>query len=119
MPFQEVNYWEELCEIMEWSKTNVYSTLHICWGAQAGLYYHYGIEKHPLKEKMFGVFEHKVIKPETTLLRGFDEIFYCPHSRHTEVRKEDMLKHSELSIITESEEAGPQLIISKDGRQIF
>lgn len=119
MPFQEVNYWEELCEIMEWSKTNVYSTVHICWGAQAGLYYHYGIEKHPLKEKMFGVFEHKVIKPETTLLRGFDEIFYCPHSRHTEVRKEDILKHSELSIITESEEAGPQLIISKDGRQIF
>lgn len=119
MEFEEVDYWEELKEIMEWSKHNVYSTLHICWGAQAGLYYHFGIPKYPLKEKMFGVFSHKINEKNIKLMRGFDDEFYAPHSRHTEIRREDIEKVKELSILSESEEAGVYIVATKDGRQIF
>lgn len=119
MDFEEVTYWEELREIMEWSLHNVYSTFHICWGAQAGLYYHYGIKKYSLKEKMFGVFEHRVCKQNTMLLRGYDDSFYAPHSRHTEVRREDIEKVSELDILSESREAGVYIMKTDGGRQIF
>lgn len=119
MEFEDVNYWDELKRIMEWSLHNVYSTFHICWGAQAGLYYHYGIKKYPIKEKMFGVFPHKVCKSNTMLLRGFDDIFYAPHSRHTEVRREDIEKVHELDILSESEEAGIYILKTNGGRQIF
>ena len=119
MEYEEVDYWEEICEIMEWSKTHVTSTLHLCWGAQAGLYYHYGIQKHMLDKKMFGVYPHKVMKRKIPLVRGFDDIFYAPHSRHTEIRKEDIEKHKELTILAESEEAGVFLVIAEDGKQIF
>lgn len=119
MSFEEVTYWEELKKIMEWSLQNVYSTLHICWGAQAGLYYHYGIEKYPLKEKLFGVFEHRVCKQNTMLLRGFDDCFFAPHSRHTEVRREDIEKVLELDILSESKDAGVYIIKTAGGRQIF
>lgn len=117
--FEEVNYWEELKEIMEWSLHNVYSTFHICWGAQAGLYYHYGIPKYPLDKKMFGVFEHKVIKRNVKLLRGFDDHFYAPHSRHTEVRCENIEKVDELDILSESDDAGIYIVSAMKGRQIF
>lgn len=119
MEFEEVNYWEELKQIMEWSLSNVYSTFHICWGAQAGLYYHYGIKKYLLKEKLFGIFEHRIYKPNTMLLRGFDDVFYVPHSRHTEIRMEDVLKVNELDILSDSEEAGIYVIKTDGGRQIF
>jgi homoserine O-succinyltransferase/O-acetyltransferase len=119
MEFEEVNYWEELKEIMEWSKSNVYSTLHICWGAQAGLYYHYGIPKYDLKEKMFGVFPHKINQRNIKLLMGFDDEFYVPHSRHTEVKKEDIEKVKEISVLAESEESGVYMVSTKGGRQIF
>ena len=119
MAFEEVDYWPELCEIMEWSKTHVHSTFHICWGAQAGLYYHYGIQKHPLDEKLFGVFEHKVDHPKAILLRGFDDVFYAPHSRHTTIKREDIEKVWDLRIIASSEEAGVYAIQTKFGRQIF
>jgi len=119
MEFEEVNYWEELKQIMEWSLSNVYSTFHICWGAQAGLYYHYGIKKYLLEEKLFGVFEHRIYKPNTMLLRGFDDVFYVPHSRHTEIRMEDVLKVNELDILSDSEEAGIYVIKTDGGRQIF
>lgn len=119
MEFEEVDYWKEICTIMEWSKTHVTSTLHLCWGAQAGLYYHYGIEKHPLRKKVFGVFSHRVMNRKVPLVRGFDDVFYAPHSRHTEVRKEDIEKHANLKILAESDEAGVFLVISDDGRQIF
>lgn len=119
MPFEEVDYWQELCEIMEWSKTNVHSTLHICWGAQAGLYYHYGIEKYPTDRKVFGIFEHKVNRKLNKLLRGFDEYFLAPHSRHTYVKKEDIKSKEELKILAESSEAGVLLCSNKGGRQIF
>lgn len=119
MPFEEVDYWNELCHIMEFSKENVYSTMHICWGAQAGLYYHYGINKHVMHKKLFGVFEEKVIRPHNPLMRGFDEIFYAPHSRHTAVSREDILRHKELRILAESEKAGPHIISTENGRQIF
>ncbi len=119
MNYQDVDYWQELCEIMEWTKTNVFSTLHICWGAQAGLYYHYGIPKYPLNEKMFGVFPHKVLQHHHQLLRGFDDVFYVPHSRHTEVRKEDILQCEQLEILTDSEISGVHIVASKDGRQFF
>lgn len=119
MEFEEVNYWEELKLIMEWSKTHVTSTLHICWGAQAGLYYHYGIQKRKLDKKMFGVFEHKVLKRRTPFVRGFDDIFYAPHSRYTTVLKEDILKHYELEILAESDEAGVLIVMAKEGKQIF
>ena len=119
MDFEQVDYWSELCEIMEWSKTHVFSTLHICWGAQASLHYHYNIPKYALSKKLFGVFEHIPCKPEAPLLRGFDDIFFAPHSRHTEIHKEDILKVDDLEILAESEDAGVFLIASKNGRQIF
>jgi homoserine O-succinyltransferase len=119
LAYEEVDYWQEICRIMEWSKTHVTSTLHLCWGAQAGLYYHYGIQKYPLPKKMFGVYAHRVKNRKVPLVRGFDDYFYAPHSRHTEVRKEDIENCPELTILAESEEAGVFLIIAKDGRQIF
>ncbi len=119
MDFEKVDYWDELCEIMEWSKTNVTSTFHICWGAQAGLYYHYGIEKKPLPKKMFGVFEHTVNRSTSKLMRGFDNSFYVPHSRHTTILKDDIEKVSELEILSESEDAGVYIVFTKAGKQIF
>ena len=119
MEFEEVNYWNELKKIMDWSLTNVYSTFHICWGAQAALYYHYGIKKYPLKEKMFGIFEHRICKPNTMLLRGFDERFYAPHSRHTEIRREDIEKVQEIDILSDSEQAGIYIMKTDGGRQVF
>ncbi len=117
--FESVNYWDELKEIMEWSLHNVYSTFHICWGAQAGLYYHFGVPKYPLGEKMFGIFLHQVKKKNVMLLRGFDDEFYAPHSRHTEVRREDIEKVGQLEIVSESQEAGIYIVKTKGGRQIF
>ena len=119
MPFEDVDYWDELCQIMEWSKTNVHSTFHICWGAQAGLYYHYGIQKKPLPEKMFGVFKHKADYKRSILLRGFDDEFWVPHSRHTTVLREDIEDVPGLRIIASSEEAGVYAVMNKKGRQIF
>lgn len=119
MEFEEVTYWQELVQIMEWSKTNVTSTLHICWGAQAGLYYHYGIQKKHLDKKMFGIFEHKVLKRKVPFVRGFDDVFLAPHSRHTTVSREEILNSKELTILAESEEAGVFIVIAKDGKQIF
>lgn len=117
--FDDVDYWNELCAIMDWSKKNVFSTFHICWGAQAGLYYHYGVKKYSLEEKMFGVFEHRVVKKNVKLLRGFDNIFFVPHSRYTEVRRKDIEKISELEILLESSDAGVYLVGRKDGKQFF
>ena len=119
LPFEEVDYWPELCEIMEWSKTHVHSTFHICWGAQAGLYYHYGIQKRPLPQKLFGVFPHKADYKRAILLRGFDDVFYAPHSRHTTVLREDIEDVWDLRIIASSEEAGVYAVQTKLGRQIF
>ncbi|MEC3331968.1 homoserine O-succinyltransferase [Bacillus cereus] len=119
LAFEEVDYWEELKHIMEYSKTNVTSTLHICWGAQAGLYYHYGVPKYPLKEKMFGVFEHEVCEQHVKLLQGFDELFFAPHSRHTEVRENDIRGVKDLTLLANSEEAGVHLVIGPQGRQVF
>ena len=119
MEFEMVDYWAELSEIMEWSKTHVTSTLHICWGAQAGLYYHYGIPKYPLEQKCSGVFRHKVRRKTAKLVRGFDNIFYAPHSRHTEVRAEDINKVPELEILSDSQEAGVYIVTTKKGSQIF
>ena len=119
MEFQQVDYWEELCEIMEWSKTHVHSTLHICWGAQAGLYYHHGIEKRSLPKKLFGVYETMVLKPSSPLFRGFDDIFYAPNSRYTEVWKADILKVPELELVAYSPEAGVYAVKSQDSRQFF
>ncbi|NMA84966.1 MAG: homoserine O-succinyltransferase [Epulopiscium sp.] len=119
LPFEEVTYWEELTDIMEWTKEHVTSTLHICWGAQAGLYYHYGVPKYPLPQKMFGVFPHTIEKPEVKLLRGFDDLYYVPQSRHTEIRQSDIDKVPELKTLSISEEAGVYLVISEDEKQIF
>ncbi len=119
MDFEDVDYWPELCRIMEWSKTNVHSTFHICWGAQAGLYYHYGVNKRPLPEKMFGVFPHRVDYKRSILLRGFDDRFWVPHSRHTTVLREDIEKVPELKILASSEEAGVYAVATAQGRQIF
>jgi len=119
MEFEEVEYWDELCEIMEWSKKNVTSTFHICWGAQAGLYYHYGIKKHHIDKKMFGVFKHKVDHKNSILFRGFDDEFMVPHSRHTTVYEEDIRKCDKLKILSTSEEAGVYVISTDKGRQIF
>ena len=119
MPFEEVDYWPELCKIMEWSKTHVHSTFHICWGAQAGLYYHYGVQKHPLPEKMFGIFKHTADYKRAILLRGFDDTFWVPHSRHTTVLREDIEKVPELKILASSEEAGVYLVMSDQGKHIF
>lgn len=115
--FEEVDYWAELCEIMEWSKTNVYSTLHICWGAQAALYYHYGVKKYPLKEKLFGVYPHRV-EYRTILCRGFDDVFMAPHSRHTTIRREEV-EAAGLQILASSEQAGVYAMKTRGGRQIF
>ena len=119
MPFEAVEYWDELCAIMEWSKKNVHSTLHICWGAQAGLYYHYGIHKRPLDAKMFGVFPHIVETQENTLMRGFDDIFYAPHSRHTTIDREEIEDVDALTIVASSPEAGVYAVESAKHRQIF
>lgn len=119
MDFEEVEYWDELCEIMEWSKTHVHSTFHICWGAQAGLYYHYGIKKYILDKKVSGVFKHQMNNPKSRLFRGFDSEFYAPHSRHTEVRAEDIRKVPELKIMAESEEAGVYIVGNQSGSQFF
>ena len=119
MDFEDVDYWDELCQIMEWSKTNVHSTFHICWGAQAGLYYHYGIPKKPLPEKLFGVYKHKADYKRSILLRGFDDTFWAPHSRHTTVLREDIEAVPGLKILASSEEAGVYAVMNKQGRQIF
>ena len=119
MPFEEVEYWDELCRVMEWSKTNVTSTFHICWGAQAGLYYHYGIQKYPLDKKLFGVFLHKAEYKRSMLLRGFDDEFWVPQSRHTTVLREDIEKHPELKILASSEEVGVYAVATERGKQIF
>lgn len=119
MPYEEVDYWDEVCKIMEWTKTNVTSTLHLCWGAQAGLYYHYGIPKHDLAQKKFGIYRHHVMNRKVPLVRGFDDYFYAPHSRHTEVLKEDIEKVPELTVLAESEEAGVFLVSDPEGKKIF
>ena len=117
--FEEVDYWPELCEIMEWSKNHVTSTFHICWGAQAGLYYHYGLQKRLLPEKLFGVYEHKVMNRKIPLVRGFDDYFMIPHSRHTTVLTEDIHGCEALTVLAESREAGVLLCIAEEGKQIF
>ncbi len=119
LDFEQVDYWAELCEIMEWSKTHVYSTFHICWGAQAGLYYHYDIPKYNLDEKLFGVFDHTLTNKRSILFRGFDDVFKVPHSRHTTIKEEDILKCKELRILSTSKEAGVYAIATDGGRQIF
>lgn len=119
LPYEEVEYWDELCEIMEWTKTHVHSTFHICWGAQAALYYHYGIPKYILDHKVSGVFEHKLLNRKSRLFRGFDDTFYVPHSRHTEVRAEDIAKVDKLRIMAASEEAGVYVVGSTDDSQFF
>ncbi len=119
LEFEDVDYWQELCEIMKWSKTHVYSTLHICWGAQAGLYYHYGIKKYGLSEKLFGVFEHVIENKRSILFRGYDDIFYAPHSRHTTISREEVENVKELRILSSSKDAGVYAIATDGGRQIF
>jgi homoserine O-succinyltransferase len=119
LDFEAVDYWDELCSIMEWSADNVYSSLYICWGAQAGLYYHYGIQKYPLAKKMFGVFPHRVLVENQHLLKGFDEVFYVPHSRQTEIRREDIEKADGLTILTESDEAGVHIVTDSTERRFF
>ena len=119
LDFEDVDYWQELCQIMEWSKTNVHSTFHICWGAQAGLYYHYGVPKYPLEHKLFGVFAHEADYKRAILLRGFDDIFWAPHSRHTTILREDVENIPGLKILASSKEAGVYAVMSKGGRQIF
>lgn len=119
MPFEEVDFWDELCEIMEWSKSHVTSTFHICWGAQAGLYYHYGIDKHQMEDKLFGIFEHYVTHKGSILFRGFDDTFMVPHSRHTTVTKEDIEAVKELKILSMSEVAGVYAVATDKGKQIF
>ena len=119
MEFEEVDYWEELCEIMEWSKTHVHSTFHICWGAQAGLYYHWGVPKYMMEKTLSGVYRHRVVHKNSILFRGFDDTFMVPHSRYTTVRREDILAHPEMKILAESDEAGVYAISTHGGRQIF
>jgi homoserine O-succinyltransferase len=119
LQFEDVDYWSELKDILDWSKENVYSNLYICWGAQAGLYHHYGIPKHPLDDKRFGVFSHRVLDTRSRLVRGFDDEFLAPHSRHTEIRRSDIEPNPQLIILAESEEAGVYIVASRDGRHIF
>jgi homoserine O-succinyltransferase/O-acetyltransferase len=119
IPFEDVDYWDELVELMDWSMDNVFSTMHVCWGAQAGLYHHYGIKKYPLSKKMFGVFRHRVLEPRDMILKGFDDVFMAPHSRHTEVRREDIEKVRGIRILAESDEAGIYLSSSMNGRMFF
>lgn len=117
--FEEVDYWQELCEIFEWTKTHVYTTLHICWGAQAGLYYHYHINKYQLPKKLSGIFRHRVLDSTNPLFRGFDDYFFAPHSRWTEVLEADVLKEPALHLLANSEEAGVFAVESTDGRQVY
>lgn len=119
LEFDQVDYWEELCQIMEWSKTHVHSTLHICWGAQAGLFYHYGIPKRSLDKKLFGVFPHRMLRPNAPLFRGFDDVFYVPHSRYTEVWAEDIQKIPQLELLAVSDKAGVFAVKTQDSRQLF
>ncbi len=119
LEFEEVEYWDEICTLMAWSKKNVHSTMHICWGAQAGLHYHYGIKKVPLEKKLFGVYPHRVIDEKSMLLRGFDPIFNAPQSRHTTFLEKDILEHHSLNILAKSDEAGIYIVKTKGGRQIF
>ena len=119
LEFEEVDYWNELVELMDWSRTNVWSTMHICWGAQAGLYHHYGIPKHPLGEKMFGLYRHRALDLKEPLLRGFDDVFLAPHSRHTEVRREDIEAKPGLKLLAASDEAGVYIASSRGGRDVF
>ncbi len=119
LPYEEVDYWGELSEIMKYNMENVFSVLHICWGAQAALYYHYGIDKYVLPEKLFGVFPHILKDSRSELMRGFDEVFYAPHSRHTQIRKEDILQVPDLDILAESDVAGPHILATKNKRMIF
>ena len=119
LPFEEVEYWQELCEIMEWSKEHVHSTFHICWGAQAALYYHFGIQKYPLAKKLFGVFPHRAERKNYILLRGFDDVFMVPHSRHTTVHREDLEACGKLKILASSEAAGVYAVSTENGRQIL
>ncbi len=119
MHFEEVSYWDEVSVIFDWARSHVTSTLYICWAAQAGLYRHYGIPKYPLDKKMFGIFEHHINNPLLPIFRGFDDVFYVPHSRHTEVRREDILKVKELELVAESDEAGVYMVMARGGREIF
>ena len=119
IPFEEVDYWEEMKEIMEWTKTHVTSTIYLCWGAQAAYYYHFGIDKYPLKKKLFGVFRHRVMNRRIPLVRGFDDVFYAPHSRHTQIDPAKIKACEDLMVLAESDEAGVFLAMTKDGRQIF
>lgn len=119
LEFDEVDYWKELCEIMDWSKRNVYSTFHICWGAQAGLYHHFGIKKYKLEQKLSGVYDHNVLDPNHPLMRGFDDTFCIPHSRYTGVKEDDIKKLNSLELLAVSEKAGVSIVCSKTGRQIF
>ena len=119
MDFEEVAYWDEISEIFSWARTHVTSTLYICWAAQAGLYHHYGVPKYKLDKKMFGIFEHRTNNPLLPIFRGFDDVFYVPHSRHTEVRREDILKVKELDLISESDESGVYMVMARGGREIF
>ncbi len=119
LEYTEVNYWDEITDIFRWARTHVTSTLFICWAAQAGLYYHYGVPKHPLPEKMFGIFPQTPLNPLLPIFRGFDDVFYMPHSRHTELRREDILKVPELTLIAESPESGVAMVMARGGREIF
>ena len=117
--FEDVSYWPEMTEIFDWAKTHVFSTLYICWAAQAGLYYHYGIPKYPLAKKMFGVFEQKPLLPLLPIFRGFDDVFMMPHSRHTEVHREDILADNRLTLIAESDDCGVSMVMAREGREFF
>lgn len=119
LDYTEVNYWDEISDIFEWARTHVTSTLYICWAAQAGLYFHYGVPKYPLREKMFGIFPQRPLLPRLPIFRGFDDVFYMPHSRHTEIRREDILNVPELSLIAESEVSGVSMVMARGGREIF
>ncbi len=119
MEFEDVNYWEELTSIFDWARKHVTSTLFICWAAQAGLYHHYNIPKYPLKEKLSGVFAHRSLQPKNPIFRGFDDVFYVPHSRYTEVKKEDICKNDDLKILSESDEAGVHMVMARNGREFF
>ncbi len=119
MDYEEVTYWDEIVDIFDWARTHVTSTLYICWAAQAGLYHYYGVPKYPLAKKMFGIFEQHTLQPKMPIFRGFDDLFMMPHSRHTEVRKEDILAHPELQLIAESEDSGVSIVMGREGREFF
>jgi homoserine O-succinyltransferase len=119
LEFEKVDYWREMTEILDWSRSNVFSTLHICWGAQAGLYHHYGVPKYPTPKKIFGVFPHAILAPHDPIVRGFDEVFPAPHSRHTTILREDVVNTPGLRLVAESAESGVYLLVSNDGRQVY